>query len=65
MTTIAALLVVYAGVEYLDASDALACLAFGIVVGNSKQIFSALNKESHYDMETSAKILFIRRFLFS
>jgi len=58
MTTIAALLLVYAGVEYFGASGALACLAFGIIVGNSKQIFSVFNKESQYDMEVSAKFFY-------
>lgn len=58
MTTIAVLLLVYSGVEYLGASGALACLSFGIVMGNSRQIFSAFKKESEYDMETSAKFFY-------
>lgn len=58
MTTIAALLILYGVVEMLEASGALACLAFGIVVGNSKKIYSALKKKSEYNMDDNAKFFY-------
>lgn len=39
MITIAALLVVYALAELIGANGAIACLAFGVVLGNSSNIF--------------------------
>jgi len=42
MTTIAALMLLYSFTEFLESNGAIACLAFGIIVGNSKKIFSFL-----------------------
>jgi NhaP-type Na+/H+ or K+/H+ antiporter len=39
MITIAALLIVYAVAELINANGAIACLAFGVVLGNSDNIF--------------------------
>lgn len=45
MITIAFLLLLYSFVEYIEASGAIACLTFGIVLGNSKQIYELMRKE--------------------
>ena len=59
MTTIAALLLLYSFVQYLGSSGAIACLAFGIVLGNSKKIFSVIEKGNEFNMTTpSAKFFF-------
>lgn len=58
ITTIAALLLLYGLVEYLGANGALACLAFGIVVGNSKSIFEFITKKSQTGMESSEKFFY-------
>jgi potassium/hydrogen antiporter len=44
ITTIAALLMIYSFVEYLGANGALACLAFGIIIANSREIFQFLKR---------------------
>ncbi|MFH0876412.1 MAG: cation:proton antiporter [archaeon] len=58
LTTIAALLLLYSSVEALSANGALACLSFGIVVGNSKKIFSLLHKDPKYAMNTQARFFY-------
>ncbi len=58
LTTIAMLLLLYGFTEYLKANGPLACLAFGIVVGNSKKIAHMLKKETGYNMSNSAKFFF-------
>ena len=58
LITIGALLLLYSFVEYLGASGPLACLAFGILVGNSRQIGELLKKESGYNMGNYAKFLY-------
>jgi potassium/hydrogen antiporter len=58
LTTIAALLLLYGVTEYLKANGPLACLAFGIVVGNSKKIAHMLKKETGYNMSNSAKFFY-------
>jgi potassium/hydrogen antiporter len=58
ITTIAALLMLYSLVEYLEASGALACLVFGIIVGNSRKIFRFLKKDAEYNMDSSAKFFY-------
>jgi potassium/hydrogen antiporter len=61
MTTIAALLALYSFVEFIKPnSGAIACLAFGIILGNSKKIF-AYKKHHHdeeYKLTPSAKFFF-------
>jgi len=57
MTTIAAMLLLYSFVQYLDSNGAIACLAFGIVLGNSKKIFSFL-EHREYTLSNSAKFFF-------
>lgn len=44
ITTIGTLLLVYSLVEYLGANGPLACLTFGIIIANSRQIFSLFKK---------------------
>ncbi len=58
ITSIAALLMLYSFVEYFGANGALACLTFGIVLGNSKKIFHMLKKDTQYNMENSAKFFY-------
>ena len=59
MTTIGALLLLYSFVEYLDSNGAIACLSFGIIVGNTKKIFSFIEKGNEFNMATpSAKFFF-------
>jgi potassium/hydrogen antiporter len=58
ITSIAALLILYSLVEYFGANGALACLTFGIVLGNSKKIFHMLKKDTQYNMENSAKFFY-------
>ncbi len=59
MTTIAALMLLYSFVEFMDSSGAIACLSFGIIVGNSKRIFSFIEKKSEFNMTTpSARFFF-------
>jgi NhaP-type Na+/H+ or K+/H+ antiporter len=58
MTTIAALLFTYSFVEWVGANGALACLAFGIIVGSYKNIFSLFNKEDNYAITSDAKFFF-------
>jgi len=59
ITTIATLILVYTFVQFLDSNGAIAALAFGIVTGNSKKIFSVLSRDnSEYSMTTSAKFFF-------
>lgn len=41
MITIAALLIVYSFTQYIGSSGAMACLAFGLVLGNSRKILEA------------------------
>ncbi|NTV23453.1 MAG: hypothetical protein HGA85_03700 [Nanoarchaeota archaeon] len=58
MTTIAVVLLLYAGVESLKANGALACLTFGLIVGNSSKIYHLIKKESDYHMASSAKFFY-------
>lgn len=58
MTTIAAMLLLYSFVEFLGSNGAIACLAFGIIIGNSKKIFSFLENSHEYTMTPSAKFFF-------
>jgi potassium/hydrogen antiporter len=58
LTSIAALLLLYSFVEYFGANGALACLTFGIILGNSKKIFHMLKKDTQYNMENSAKFFY-------
>lgn len=58
ITTIALLILLYGFTEYLKANGPLACLAFGIVVGNSKKIAHMLKKETGYNMSNSAKFFY-------
>lgn len=44
LITIAFIMLLYSFVEYINASGAIACLAFGIVLGNSKQIYEIMRK---------------------
>lgn len=60
LITIAFLLLLYSFVEYIDASGAIACLAFGILMGNSKQIFEIMHKE-----DTSSALKKDQMFFFS
>jgi potassium/hydrogen antiporter len=55
---IAALLLLYSFVEYMQASGAIACLAFGIIAGNSRKIFSFLEKGHDSTMTSSQKFFF-------
>jgi potassium/hydrogen antiporter len=59
MTTIGALLLLYSFTEFLGSSGAIACLSFGIIIGNSKKIFSFIEKDNDFNMTTpSAKFFF-------
>ena len=58
MTTIAAILLLYSFVEFLESNGAIAALAFGIIVGNSKRIFSFLDSSREYKMTSSEKFFF-------
>jgi potassium/hydrogen antiporter len=58
LTSIAALLILYSFVEYFGANGALACLTFGIILGNSKKIFHMLKKDTQYNMENSPKFFY-------
>ena len=58
MTTIAAMLLLYSFVEFLESNGAIACLSFGIILGNSKKIFSFLENTKEYTMTPSAKFFF-------
>ena len=58
MTTIAAILLLYSFVEFLESNGAIAALAFGIIVGNSKRIFSFLDSSREYKMTPSEKFFF-------
>jgi potassium/hydrogen antiporter len=60
MTTIAALLSVYSFTEFLDSNGAIACLSFGIILGNSKRISSFKKNQDNqdYNLTPSAKFFF-------
>lgn len=59
MTTIGALLLLYSFVQFLGSSGAIACLSFGIILGNSKKIFSVIEKGNEFNLATpSAKFFF-------
>ncbi|MBN2368470.1 cation:proton antiporter [Candidatus Woesearchaeota archaeon] len=58
MTTIAALMLLYGFVEFLGSNGAIACLSFGIIVGNSKKIFSFLENQKEHGMTPSAKFFY-------
>jgi len=58
MTTIAAILLLYSFVEFLESNGAIAALSFGIIVGNSKRIFSFIDSTKDYKMTTSEKFFF-------
>ncbi|MFC1691797.1 cation:proton antiporter [Nanoarchaeota archaeon] len=55
MLTIAALLVVYGFTEYIKSNGAIACLAFGLVLGNSKTITQKLVKRGNDVLDSAAK----------
>ena len=59
IATIAFLLILYGVIEYTGGSGAMAAFAFGLVLGNSKKVFSALQKERKNLMTHS------RRFFYS
>ncbi len=58
ITTIAFLLILYAFVEYIHANGAIACLAFGVILGNSKRIFSLIEEDFKELMSPSAKFFY-------
>jgi len=58
MVTIAAVLLLYSFVEYMESNGAIACLAFGIILGNSHKIFSLFEKEKEYNVDPSEKFFF-------
>lgn len=60
LITIAFMLLLYSFVEYISANGAIACLAFGIVLGNSKQISELMNKD-----DTSAALSENEKFFYS
>ncbi len=58
LTAIAVLLLLYSFVEYIGASGALACLAFAIVLGNSKKIMEAFHKNEEESITPGAKFFY-------
>ena len=64
LITIAFLLIVYAFVEFIGANGAIAALAFGIVMGNSKRISSALNHEDTKEVLSSSDKFFYSQISF-
>ncbi|RJQ15706.1 hypothetical protein C4573_06140 [Candidatus Woesearchaeota archaeon] len=60
LITIALMLILYAFVEYIHANGAIACLAFGLVLGNSKKIYELMRKD-----DTTAALSGTERFFYS
>jgi potassium/hydrogen antiporter len=58
MTTIAFLLLMYGFVEYMDQNGAIACLAFGLILGNSKKIMYMVEKDNTASMSHSQKFFY-------
>ncbi len=71
VVTLAVLFLLYAFVQYLEGSGAVACLVFGIVLGNGKKVFQMIKYEDYaFEITTSMKnfhsliAFFIRTFFF-
>ncbi len=60
LITIAFMLLLYSFVEYISANGAIACLAFGIVLGNSQKISELMKKD-----DTSAALSSNEKFFYS
>ncbi|MBD3203827.1 hypothetical protein GF327_06005 [Candidatus Woesearchaeota archaeon] len=58
MTTIAFLLIIYSFLEFVNSNGAIACLFFGLIVGNSKRVLSFMKKKSYSIMTPSAKFFY-------
>ncbi|MFH2020716.1 MAG: cation:proton antiporter [archaeon] len=58
MLSIAYIIFIYVFTELLNSNGAIAVLAFGIFLGNIKQIFSYLDQESEYHLDASEKIFY-------
>ncbi|MBU0536222.1 MAG: cation:proton antiporter [Nanoarchaeota archaeon] len=51
--TIAVMLLFYGFTEFIGSNGAIACFAFGVVMGNSKKILTVLNKNTTGSMKSS------------
>jgi len=60
LITIAFMLLLYSFVEYINANGAIACLAFGIVLGNSQKIEELMRRD-----DTSAALSTNEKFFYS
>ncbi len=58
MTTIAFMLLVYAMVEFVGSNGAIACLVFGLLMGNSKKILAAFNQKTIQILNPAARFFY-------
>ncbi|MBN2422856.1 cation:proton antiporter [Candidatus Woesearchaeota archaeon] len=58
MTTIAFLLALYSFVEFVNSNGAIACLFFGLILGNSKKIILLIKKKSQSIVSPSGKFFY-------
>lgn len=62
--TIGVLIILYAVLEYMGASGAIACLSFGIILGNGKKIIEWMYKEDDKKMMHQAEKFFYSEITF-
>ncbi len=59
MTTIAFIALIFGAVELIKLDGAIACLSFGLVLGNSKLLFSIIKKENYvFEVAPNQKFFF-------
>jgi NhaP-type Na+/H+ or K+/H+ antiporter len=58
MITIAFMLLLYGFVEFIKANGAIAALAFGLILGNSKKIFTALKDGDAFSISRSERFFY-------
>ncbi len=58
MITIAFMLLTFGLAEFLNTNGAIACLAFGIILGNSNTVFTIFNKEAENTIKNSERFFY-------